>query len=348
MYKIVNLETFTVSQDTVADLLKQEIGNIKQVLGLLLLDGFLFNNKCNIDLLDNSIDLHVVAGIVNDQHQYKNIIHFDFMMHTVFMGYKNKETYIWNKNSNKFLFLGGVPNRFNRAGLLNKFRKSDLLKHSVYTFFKPWTEEQEQWCKNNVDGYDKIIEQSIDDVYSLSKHYGTNPSQNVWTKNIGWIDPAVYKSTVLSIISEGVSSNDLTSRYLTEKTYRVFVQRHPFLHASTPDMFRYIKELGFKTFEEYMIIQDYAYLNNEDERLQAIVKNTKYFLENYRRFEDDIENDINYNYDHFFKLAQSNADKLLYIKDKFNIEQDEIDKWFNQTGFSHLIRKFQQDENKIK
>ena len=118
MYKIVNLETFAISQDTVEDLLKQEIGDIKQVLGLLLLDGFLFNNNCNIDLLDKSIDLHVVAGIVNDQHQYNNIIHFDFMMHTVFMGYKNKETYIWNKNSNKFLFLGGVPNRHNRVGLL--------------------------------------------------------------------------------------------------------------------------------------------------------------------------------------------------------------------------------------
>ena len=340
MYKIVNLETFAISQDTVEDLLKQEIGDIKQVLGLLLLDGFLFNNNCNIDLLDKSIDLHVVAGIVNDQHQYNNIIHFDFMMHTVFMGYKNKETYIWNKNSNKFLFLGGVPNRHNRVGLLNKFRKSDLLKDSVYTFFKPWTEEQKQWCKNNVDGYDEIIEQSIDDVYSSSKHYGTNPSQNVWTKNIGWIEPAVYKNTSLSIISEGVSSSDLTSRYLTEKTYRVFVQRHPFLHASTPEMFKYIKELGFKTFEEYMLIKDYAYLPNEQDRLDAIVENTKHFLANYQAYQLDVEADIEHNYNLFYKLANKNLETLDYIKNKFHIEQYEIDKWFNQKGFHHLVRAY--------
>ena len=89
MYKIVNLETFAVPDNEACELLKSEIGNSSSVLGLLLLDGFLFKNtNRNIEQLDKDVELHIIAGIVSNQ-QYKNVIHFDFMMHTVFMSYKN-------------------------------------------------------------------------------------------------------------------------------------------------------------------------------------------------------------------------------------------------------------------
>jgi hypothetical protein len=343
MYKIVNLETFAVSENEVCDLLKSEIGNSSSILGLLLLDGFLFKNtNYNIEQLDKDIDLHIVAGIVSNQ-QYKNVIHFDFMMHTVFMSYENQKTNQWNSNADKFLFLGGVPNRPNRVGLLNKFRINDLLDEAEWSFFKPWTAEQQAWCKNYLaNDHDEVLklERSIDNVYESSKHYGTSPANNEWTKDIGWIDPAVFNNTLLSIVSEGTSDNDLTSKYLTEKTYRVFVQRHPFLHASTPEMFAHVKELGFKTFEEYMLIKDYAYLANEEDRLDAIVKNTEYFLENYQTYQAAIDQDIEHNYNLFYTLANKNLETLDYIKNKFHIPQSEIDKWFNQKGFHHLVRAY--------
>jgi hypothetical protein len=343
MYKIVNLETFAVPDNEACELLKSEIGNSSSVLGLLLLDGFLFKNtNYNIEQLDKDVELHIIAGIVSNQ-QYKNVIHFDFMMHTVFMSYKNQKTKPWNPNVDKFLFLGGVPNRPNRVGLLNKFRINNLLDKSQWTFFKPWTTEQQLWCKNYLaDDYDEVLklERGVDDVYESSKHYGTSPSNNEWTKDIGWIEPTIFNNTLLSIVSEGTSNSDLTSKYLTEKTYRVFVQRHPFLHASTPEMFAHIKELGFKTFEEYMLIKDYAYLPNEQDRLDAIVENTKHFLANYQAHQLDVEVDIEHNYNLFYELANKNLETLDYIKNKFHIEQHEIDKWFNQKGFHHLVRAY--------
>jgi hypothetical protein len=344
MYKIVNLETFAVPDDEAYSLLKSEIGNASSVLGLFLLDGFLHKTvDSNIEQLSKEVDLHVVSGIMHDNILHGNVIPFDYMLHTVYNSYNGKETRQWNSSADKFLFLGGVPDRVNRIGLLNKFYKANLLEDSVWTFFKPWTTEQQTWCKNYLaDNYNAVLtlERSIDNVYESSKHYGTSPSNNEWTKDIGWIDPAVFNNTLLSIVSEGTSDSDLTSRYLTEKTYRVFVQRHPFLHASNPEMFAHIKALGFKTFEEYMLIKDYAYLPSEEDRLDAIVENTKHFMANYCMYQTEIEEDIEHNYNLFYTLANKNLETLEYIVNKFNIEQAEIDKWFNQKGFHHLVRSY--------
>ena len=343
MYKIVNLETFWIPEEQKYSLLKTEIGDATHVLGLMLADGFIHENPGTlIQQLSTEVELTIIPGLAGKNTTYDKTIPFNFNLHTTYNSYKNKQTHDWNISSGKFLFLGGVPNRVNRIGLLNKFRLAGLLNKAEWTFFKPWTIEQEDWCRSYTCDYDALLMlcRSIDSVYDSSKYYGTTPAANQWTSNTGWIDPDIFKSTCLSIVSEGIDDSDITSKYLTEKTYRVFVQRHPFLHASNPEMFDYIKELGFKTFEEYMLIKDYAYLNSEEDRLNAIVENTKYFLENCHNFQNSIHNDIQHNYELFFKLSKDNIKLLDDIKNKFNLEQQEVDKWFNQKGFGHLVRAY--------
>lgn len=341
MYKIVNLETFWIPEDEKYNLLKSEIGDATSVLGLMLADGFIHNNPGElIERISKEVDLTIIPGLATDT-AYPKTIPFNFNLHTTYNSYKDKTTHKWNCSS-KFLFLGGVPNRPNRIGLLNKFRLAGLLEKAEWTFFKPWTEEQEDWCRSYTCDYTELLKlcRSIDTVYETSKHYGTDPSANTWTNDTAWIDPTVFSNTALSIVSEGVDASDISSKYLTEKTYRVFVQRHPFLHASNPEMFDYIKELGFKTFEEYMLIKDYAYLPKEEDRLNAIVANTAYFLANSYKHKEAIEQDVEHNYRLFFTLAEENSKIVNYIRDTFNIEQTEIDKWFNQKGFGHLVRAY--------
>jgi len=343
MYKIVNLETFWIEESNKYNLLKREIGDATSVIGLMLADGFIHENPGRlVERIAEEIDLVIVPGLAGTNTTYSKTIPFNFNLHTTYNSYKDRPTQNWNNLATKFLFLGGVPNRLNRIGLLNKFRKADMMDCAEWTFFKPWTQEQEDWCRSYSCDYDQLLTlcRSIDPVYEASKHYGTAPSANEWTKDTAWIDPTIFNSTVLSIVSEGINADDISSKYLTEKTYRVFVQQHPFLHASNPEMFDYIKELGFKTFENYMVIQDYAYLPNETDRLDAIVLNTKYFLENCNLYKDNIEQDIQHNYDLFFKLAEQNIEILNSIRDTYSIEQTELDKWFNQKGFGHLVRAY--------
>lgn len=343
MYKIVNLETFWVPEADKYTLLKNEIGDATDVLGLMLADGFIHENPGPlVERISKEVNLVIVPGLACSNTTYSKVIPFNFNLHTTYNSYKEKTTSEWNCHANKFLFLGGVPNRPNRIGLLNKFRKAGLLANAEWTFFKPWTEEQEDWCRSYTCDYAEIVKlcRSVDDVYESSKHYGTEPRDNTWTKDTAWINPQVFNNTILSIVSEGIDRSDISSKYLTEKTYRVFVQRHPFLHASCPEMFDYIKELGFETFEKYMLIKDYAYLPNEEDRLNAIVENTRHFLANYKSHQHEIAQNINYNYQHFFNLAEQNKSILTRIQQDFGVDQQEIDKWFNQKGFGHLVRAY--------
>jgi hypothetical protein len=342
---LVNFEMFFVPEEQQYDLIKKEIGDSTTVVGLMLADGFLHNNPGQlVEQLSKEVDLYIIPGMAHEHSQYDKIIPFNFNLHTTYQTYKDKNTNAWNSKSSKFLFLGGVPNRPNRIGLLNKFYKAGLMDQAEWSFFKPWTEEQENWCRSYIPNYEELLTlcRCIDNLYDLSKDYGTDPFNSTaeWTKNTSWIDPSTFNQTVFSVVSEGVGSTDLTTRYLTEKTYRVFVQRHPFIIAGTPAMFSYIKELGFKTFEEYMSIPHYGYINNEDQRLDAIVENTQYFLNNYHKNIDDINQDIEHNYKRFFELAGKNNTTLLYLQKQFNISQQEIDKWFNQKGFGHLVRAY--------
>jgi hypothetical protein len=83
-----------------------------------------------------------------------------------------------------------------------------------------------------------------------------------------------------------------------------------------------------------MLIKDYAYITDEDVRLDAVVTNTKYFLENYETCKENIRLDIEHNYNIFLEIFRE-ENKLLA-----SLELNEIDKhhWFDQNGFSHLLK----------
>ena len=110
--------------------------------------------------------------------------------------------------------------------------------------------------------------------------------------------------------------------------------RHPFVFAGYPEQFNYIKSFGLKTFEEYMLVKDYAFIQNEEDRLNAVVVNTKYFMENYKQHKEEIQKDVEHNYEIFISLAEQ---QLLFLN-KLAVTDSEKSHWFEQTGFSHLLR----------
>ena len=337
--KLINLETFgTVSN------VKQQVDNAvdqgyTSIVGLLLADGFLHNDYNEIInyIKHKNVKLTVVAGMSYENNVDCKVIEFNFNLHTVWNSYKDKKLLPYNFNTNKFLFLGGVPDRLNRIGLLYELYKQDLLKYAEWSFFAPWTKEQEATSKQYVPSQEDYVsfinyaERSIDSVYDNSKTYGTGdlPCATEWTHNSSWIDPEIFSKTSLSIISEGHPNEERNSKFLTEKTYRAFVQGHPFLFAGNVSMFEYIKELGFKTFENYFPHPDYATLPVEHERLTKLIENLKYFVNNTIDFTKDVE----YNRQHFLKLANDN-NKILNTLD---VDKNDINHYFDRKGFGHLI-----------
>lgn len=349
---IVNFEAFFIPKEQRFATIMKDIKiavdeGSNTIIGLLLADGFLFFDNDMAKLLlaieKESRNLGVknlvlVPGIVPniDVPLYDDVIkNFNYNLHLSYLSYKNRKHLLkpWNPNAEKFLFLGGVPDRPNRINLLEKFYKANMLKDSVWTFFKPWTTEQATWCRNALElysdsDYNKFLdecENSIDDMYINSKEYGThtnfNYNKSEWFKDPAWIDPSIFQNTLFSVVSEGISYRGHSSNFLTEKTWRVFAQRHPYILAANNEMLQYVKDLGFKTF-------------NESSNLDQIVTDTRKFLE----IKPNVAEDVEYNYNLFFKLGEENSQVLEELKLKYNINQEDIDKWFNKTGFPHLIR----------
>jgi hypothetical protein len=341
------------------------------IFGLLLLDGFLykgneifFNWLRSIEAVgyDSGIKhLIIVPGMCEDfendlrQHGIKaSIEYFDFTHRMVYNSYRDKIDLLhpWNFNADQFLFLGGIPSRANRIRLLSKFYQTGMLSKCQWSFFKPFTDNDKDICRSLMWDYSDsqyydfidICERSIDNLYNDAQEYSRLNGQDLirkkiyqktWLKDPSWIDPTVFNTTKFSIISEGNAYPPATSyKFLTEKTWRTVVNRHPFIIAGHPDQIAYANQRGLVTFENHMLSNFY---NDEEElRFDSIVDNAKHWLMNLDPIK--VNDEVEKNYRRFFEIAQEQDLWFDRLIKNYQIESNEIDHWFNQLGFSHLIR----------
>lgn len=337
--------------------------NINAVIGLLCVDGFLYKNNeefysllKNVQTYSKSLGikkLNLVVGICAGYQQELDvrgleyeIIDWDFSVNSVYQSYKSRinELNQWNPQANKFLFLTGVPSRPERIGLLSKFYDANMLDRAEWSFFSPWTDDDKKWCRTYLSNYTDVqynqflsdCEHKIDDTYDQSKDYSRLQGKELadqkifntaWCKDHCWIDPKIFKNTLVSIISEGSVYPPATDyKFLTEKTWRTVIQRHPFILADNSDRINFMKSKGLRTFEEYLPIKNYS------EDLDAVVTNTKHFIDNAVTHQSQITEDIEHNYNLFFKIVNNNNQLIKQLKVTYSLDQSVIDKWFSTSS----------------
>ena len=339
------------------------------IIGIYLLDGFL-QPKANLkDFLTHMHDIksHAAEQGISNIHivsgQGENIkglplpySFFDYNVRMIYNSYKDEKHPYYNPSNNKFLFLTGMPDRPNRIGLMSKFYDAGMLDKAEWTFFPPWTDVDRKWCRNHLDHYtdtqyDKFLkdcERSFDGRFETAKNFygGYDGDTDIvwhdvvktdWVKAPAHIDTSVFTNTLFSIVSEGPNYWDDDNAFATEKSWRCFYLRHPFIFAGHPDQFQYLKDLGYRTFEQYLPIPDYYKLPNENDRNNAIVENAKYLLE-HREHDDDIRLDTEENYLQFIKHVITQDNMLAKFKDEFNVPLEELDYYFEGLGYTQLIR----------
>lgn len=345
------------------------------IIGLLLVDGFLYKNNEEFYNILREIEvqskalgikkLYLMPGMCSDYQQELNdhgldyeIIQWDFPVNQMYQSYKDKLdlVYDWNPLADKFLFLGGVPSRPNRIGLMNKYYKSNLLDRGNWSFFPPWTDDDKRWCRDYLNYYSdeeyfsflNYCDRSVDEKYSVSKDYSRvsgkeledrNLLDSPWLNDCGWIEPSVFSNTSISIISEGSCYPPaIDFEFLTEKIWRAVINNHPFIVADHPDRFKFMKQRGLKTFEEYLKIKDYAYIEDEDLRLDAVVTNTEFMLDTIHENREQINNDIKHNYRVMFDIIQDNFKILEWLRKDLLVDEESIDKWLLVKDFKTYIR----------
>ena len=343
------------------------------LIGLLLLDGFTYKNNdlflANMRIIQEEakklgyIKIILIAGMCEDfNHVLKahgidvEIWFFDFWQNIIYESYKDRLGSLkpWNTSSEQFLFLGGVPSRTNRIVLLSKFYDAGIINDHVWSFFPPWVNNDKEWCRQALPNYsDKQYEQflkdctnSVDNMYNEAKDYSKLQGTQLfnseiythpWIQDPSYIDPTVFNNTMFSVVSEGNAyppANDF--KFLTEKTWRAVINCHPFIIAGYTEQTEYARQRGLRTFNQYFAITDYDTISDEHARLDAVVTNTKYFLENFKDNAKSIQDDIDHNYNLFFKVTDAHKNMFNTLKNEYQVSEQEIVKWFNNKSFVPL------------
>ena len=112
-----------------------------------------------------------------------------------------------------------------------------------------------------------------------------------------------YDTSFFSIVNE--ANYGFQECFITEKTWKVLFNFHPFVIVGSPNSLKYLKEKGFDIFED---IFDSSYDNIKDgeERIKKIFDTLDYFFKNHTilqltNLRKDIFPRLRYNYEHFWR-----------------------------------------------
>ena len=185
------------------------------------------------------------------------------------------QNYITGRKEKKFLCFN-KENRQHRITLFNKLLELDLVKESYYSF--SLTETSKETLLSAHHRQEKIIE-IIDQLpLVLNRTAERDNPVTIWQDDIKYFDNSYF-----SVITEtlfygfirkpGVSYMNISDTYgnfPSEKIYKAFAMRHPFIVVSTYGFLKTIKDKGYKTFSPF-IDESYDTIEDDDERMEALV-----------------------------------------------------------------------------
>jgi len=232
----------------------------------------------------------------------------------------------WNHDATKFLMLNGKPHRAHRIRLLWKL--SHLLDNATWSLHVHQgtynqcrsliPELDDQHFADFVARHNRNPDDIEMKLMSNTTHYGGIP-----------YDHKLYTNSLFSVISEcHFNTTDDRAPWLTEKIYIPILNNVPFIIAGDNGSLSALSDLGFKTFESYLPQSDYDTGIGATQKLDAVVENTQFWLENMKD-KDDIKKDVEHNHLRLLELASINKQRLMEMCDKHNLDKHRIDEIIN-------------------
>jgi hypothetical protein len=272
-----------------------------------------------------------------------DVEYFDSLANLIYNSYVKKpdsKSISWNPDTNKFLMLTGIPVRFHRIRLVYKAYKENLLDRSIWSLFPPISDNNKKDCR-------RILNDITDEEYLEFSKIGFKKIDNIITDLhndviktqsddlTAEISSTVFHETSFSVISETYFSHDHPDYDISEKTWRAIINRHPFLIVGTVGISDYLKNKGFKNYIEYLP-KNHDTIEDRDLRLDCIIENTKFLLDNIKLNEDKIKKDVEHNYQIFIDMVLNQKDYLQKFFRSHRICQQEIELVLNTTNYWHL------------
>lgn len=208
--------------------------------------------------------------------------------------------------------------RQHRYYLLYELTRMNMLDKCIMSFISHPNEETQhiqKWLqKRYCDGIDAdIIEKAnsllpieLDTVgFDDKLGFPSNQTDKDW-----------YMNSYVSIVSEtDFIHNDYP--FNSEKTFRPFVNLHPFVHFGNIGAIQLLHDLGFKTFAPY-IDESYAYEDNKKKRAQLIIKEIERLgnmpLDEIHNLYYNLKDTLLYNQEHLKTFIDTNPYVELFKK----------------------------------
>ena len=250
----------------------------------------------------------------------------------------------WNMNAEKFLFLTGKPQYWNRVRLLYKIIKRGLIGRCTWSFFM--TEETRNKCRS-------VLSDISDDEFEMLFDYYNHPdeikmmvqpSQGQGAEHDSGTIPEItrnplqqkfwlysyhvklFRDSLFRVVAETQFDPGfkIYQPQLTEKTFITILNKIPFILASDNGSLDKLKKMGFKTFENFLPVQDYDQIQDSDQKLDAIITNASYWLDKMTN-KTKINADVEHNYKNFLRLAMENKKVLIDICILHGIDPNRIE-----------------------
>lgn len=183
----------------------------------------------------------------------------------------------------KFLFLNGRA-RPHRKYLYERFRRSDVLDHSLYTMLdtKPTVVRHFTFQEGDINVMATHSElRRLPDHYEVARYrnptFGpitdrTNLKQELFRWEWGeiYLEPRAYIDTYFSLVTETVCAES-THSFRTEKIAKPLAMGHPFIVAANAGFYRDLKSLGFRTFD-HVIDETFDCIESAQGRMDRIIE----------------------------------------------------------------------------
>lgn len=213
----------------------------------------------------------------------------------------------WSPDKKTFLFLTGFPARPNRIRLLYKFYQKKLLTQAQWSLFMTVgivNEARKFLPELTEEEFNQFVDSHLRNPDSIDLNISQD---NLFYCGIPYSSD-MYFNSKFQVVSETEFIDE--PAWITEKTWLAMLNRRPFIMASAPRTLAKLKSLGFRTFENYLKIQNYDLINDAETRLHAVVANTEFWLYNIEQFKDQIIQDVDHNFNRLVELAKVNQLQL--------------------------------------
>lgn len=194
----------------------------------------------------------------------------------------------------KINFLIGKIDKPSRSLCLQSFYKSNLRNSTIFSILG-MPKDKTSLDSNYVE-FLKDNQGPIDNAFSIKTQEGVSSQ--------GWGDNCkIFDESSVSFICETHETND--SLFITEKTYRPIINRHPFVARASFPLLQYLRAIGFITFDK-LIDEKYDNVNDIDTAYaDVLVQTAKNLLDQTTKNADKIQEIVDHNYETLVKFAQS-------------------------------------------